>query len=100
MATKQQPRRKAKRKAAAIAVKPARESSLQEGTPAQGGSFSLRGPLAATKSPSALEAATKPLAEEVSIRVKQEFRPAERGVAKEAAAKIEADDVIELEFAD
>ena len=110
MATKKRPTRKAKKKAAAVtrrskqvapvASSRAQDPSLQEGTPAESGSFSLHGPLAATKSPSALETAAAPLADEVSIRVKQEFRPAERGIAEDAAANIETDDVIELEFAD
>ena len=110
MATKKRPARKAKKKAAAVtrrskqvapvASSRAQDPSLQEGTPAEGGSFSLHGPLAATKSPSALETVAAPLADEVSIRVKQEFRPAERGIAEDAAANIETDDVIELEFAD
>ena len=111
MATKKQPRRKSspRKKTARQASAPAapdasspppKAASLKQGTPPETGAFSLKGPPAAVKGSSALEAETTPLAAEVSIRVKQEFRPAERGVAQDFSAEVEPDDVIELEFAD
>src|SRR6185503_42013 len=85
---------------ASVPASPLPLSSLETGIAPDGGSFALRGPLADSKEKSVLEAASDDRTRKVSIKVKHEFRPAQRGIAKEETASIAPDDVIELEFAD
>lgn len=82
-------------------VAPPKPALLTVGTPAEGASFTLKGPRASEQQPSLLQTTgTSPLAGVVDLKVKHEFRPAERGIAEDLAKQVAADDVIELEFSD